>query len=246
MFPIYIPSKGRAACLKTAALLNADCLDYSVVVEPQEAEAYQDYPILVLPEDNQGLAYSRQFIKFHSKSQGEKWHWQLDDDINRFLLRFPGVPVKHVSASEALGHVEHNVLRYSNVGQAGMNQNSWPSSADIKWNNLPVQAVLNNNATASRYRSLEPFEDLDYTLQVLDEGFCTMLFDRLRTDTPKTGSNEGGLNKVYKNWSHMHRSMSAIIKAFPGLSMNYDAKGWHLKKNRIFSTFKQKPILISK
>lgn len=243
MFPIYIPSKGRAQNLKTARLL--DGLSFDIVVEPQDVKAYRDagyeQHILALPEDNKGLAYARNWIKEHSKWLGEKYHWQLDDDIKSFLYRADGKPVEHVCSFNALTIVETHVKKYSNIGQAGLNQNSWPPTTDIKINNLPVQAVLNNNAVCASYRDRQPLEDFDYTLQVLSEGWCTMMFDRLRTSCPVTGTNEGGLFETYQNKNKILRSMQAMVKDFPTLSLVQDDKGWHLKKNRIWSTFKQKP-----
>lgn len=241
MYPIYIPSKGRPEC-KTARLLEG--LSFSIVVEPQDLEAYLEsgYNPLVLPYNNRGIGYCRQWIKHVSTTLGYKYHWQLDDDINSFLLRLPGHRVQHVSAETALGHVEQHVNQYFNIGQAGLNQNSWPPGKDkIKINNLPVQAVLNNNACQASYRDRQPIEDLDYTLQVLKEGWCTLMFDWLRTSCPVIGSNAGGLSETYKSQKKIFNSMQAIVKDFPTMSIARDAKGWHLKKNRIFSTFKQQP-----
>lgn len=40
-FPVYVPSKGRADCATTPALLDQAGVRYRLVVEPQEAEAYR-------------------------------------------------------------------------------------------------------------------------------------------------------------------------------------------------------------
>lgn len=197
-----------------------------------------------LPKDNQGLAYSRQFCKDDSTKAGAKYHWQLDDDIRSFLLRKQGGH-EVLSSHDALSQIEAEVLRYKNIGQAGMNQNSWPPNYDrpIAINNLPVQAFLVNNSVKARFR-LPILNDMDFTMQVLNEGFCTLLFDTLRTNCPPIGTNAGGLNDVYKKQEVILKSMQQIVKDNPSMSIDKDEKGWHLKKNRIWSTFKQRPILI--
>ncbi len=84
-YPVYIPSKGRAAQVLTAKCFAADGVPFRLVVEPQEVEAYAAVwgrsCLLILPENNQGLVYARNWIKAYSIAQGQERHWQFDDDI---------------------------------------------------------------------------------------------------------------------------------------------------------------------
>jgi len=125
-----------------------------------------------------------------------------------------------------------------------MNQNSWPPNYDrpIAVNNLPVQAFLVNNNVRAQYRAVEPLEDFDFTLRTLREGWTTLMFDCLRTSCPVIGTNAGGLSEVYKSQDKILKSIQQIVRDFPTMSIDKDSKGWHLKKNRIWSTFKQRPI----
>lgn len=231
---------------KTTWLLEQSKLPFYIVVEPQDFEEYfvrYAGKVLVLPLDNQGLAYSRQWIKEHAVATGERYHWQLDDDIRSFMRRSPISATQTITAREALEEIEHEVQWYRRIGQAGTNQNSWPpSEIAVHVNKLAVQCVLNNNTTMARYRPRMPIEDMDYTLQVLSEGFCTMMFDHIRTNTPPIGTNSGGLEDVYNNQPKVLKSMQEVVASFPILSIDQDDKGWHLRRNRIWSTFKQRPI----
>jgi len=248
MFPIYIPSKGRAE-LKGGTIDTLGGLPFKIVCEPQEYSAYYDRVgparVIRLPKNNQGLAFSRQFIKQYSTDCGDEYHWQMDDDIRSFLFRKKGGH-EILPAQEALKQVEQEVLRYNNIGQAGMNQNSWPPNCDrpIVVNGLPVQSFLVNNSVKAEFR-LRRLNDMDFTMQILREGWCSLMFDLLRTNCPPIGTNAGGLHDVYQKKEILLESMRQIVKDNPSMSIEQDEKGWHLKKNRIFSTFKQQPIPVN-
>ena len=246
-FPIYIPSRSRWDSMATHKLLiQSGISNFFIVVEPGDQEFEYTHAgfgenLLVLPEQNKGLFYSRQFCKDHSTEAGDRYHWQLDDDIRSFLSRNPGEKTGHPSASDALCAIEHEVLKYTNIGQAGMNQNSFPPGVSpIKVNHLPVQAFMVNNRVESKFRT-RIMNDFDFTLQVLREGWCTFMFDHIRTNTPAIGTNKGGLHEVYKNRKVIVETMEFMCKEFGTMTIDEDEKGPHLRKNRIFSTFKQQP-----
>jgi len=83
--PIYVPSKGRATTSKTIPQLPEE-EEWSVVLEPQDVERYAlpEKRVIVLPENDRGLAYARQFILAHARSKKLGWFWMLDDDISGF------------------------------------------------------------------------------------------------------------------------------------------------------------------
>src|SRR5690348_8280791 len=83
-YPVYIPSKGRAALkMSTANCLIRDGVPFWLVVEPQELEEYAaHYPrerLIVTPFSNLGAPTTRNWIKDLSVSRGEVRHWQIDD-----------------------------------------------------------------------------------------------------------------------------------------------------------------------
>lgn len=247
-FPIYIPSKGRPDQTRcTTALLDEAGIDYTVVVEPQDAKAYRARyrdKIAVLPANDRGSFYARKYAHHLARKSGAAYHWQIDDDLRRFLYRAPGVKQTTIDPGKALREMELETLRFKNIGQAGTNQNSWPPSKHAsKINNLPVQCVLIRNDVKARYRCTGGnLVDFDFTLQVLTEGWCTIMFDYLRTDTPAIGTNQGGCYTMYRNQSKMRAAAEQMCAWYPVLSYIEDAKGIHIKKNRIWSTFQQRPI----
>ena len=76
---IYIPTLGRIGKQQTFDNLPSFVQDITVlVVQPQEQESHKGYPILVLPEDNIGLAKTRKWIYDYA---GEERWGTLDDDL---------------------------------------------------------------------------------------------------------------------------------------------------------------------
>jgi len=195
-YPIYIPSKGRAGRSETARLFDSEGVPYLVVVEPQEVDAYAQRidksKLVVLPENDQGLVYSRNFCKQHSIDSGAERHWQFDDDI-RLIGRMYKRYRLRIDAGIALAECENFVERYENVGLASLNHigflppkmrippfylNARCYTCFLMWNELP-------NTFRNRYN-----EDTDMTLQVLAAGYCTILFNTFYMQTGST--NSGG------------------------------------------------------
>lgn len=88
MIPILINTKGRAGKTRTTALLDEAGLDYTLVVEPKEEAAYREAAsprarIAVLPKNDGGLAFSREFARRVGEAEAENFVI-LDDDIITF------------------------------------------------------------------------------------------------------------------------------------------------------------------
>ena len=87
-YPVYIPSKGRWEARLTVKALERISIPYHVVIEEQEYNSYASVinpdRILVLPFRDRGLIASRCWIMERSIEQGDKRHWQIDDNIRDF------------------------------------------------------------------------------------------------------------------------------------------------------------------
>jgi hypothetical protein len=253
MFPIYIPSKGRPKCL-TAKLLSG--LNYYVVVEPQDADAYAGLPLVVLPANNQGIGYSRNWIKSYSANLGEKYHWQIDDDMKSFCSRVPGKPfVGNISPELALMEAELLVAKYCNIGELGIGCNAWPPPEDyLSINKQPHQCILINNDTKSNFRSeFNPVEDLDFTLQVLTEGWCTILMNHLRTCSVSATSGklrgkiiEYDVESLNAYRIKVRMKMEKLCAAWPSLplsvKMTNDGRPQIRRGKKVWAAFKQRPL----
>ena len=208
-YPIYIPSKGRADILMTAQMFDADGVNYRVVVEPSQVELYKAFRdrLLVLPEDSKGLVYSRNWIKQHSISEGHARHWQFDDDIRRIIRINKGHKISAAS-NVAICAMEDFVDRYENVALSSFNSQFF---VPLDSNNAPpfylnmrcytVFLMLNSLPNTWRHRFNE---DTDMTLQVLADGWCTVLFNAFTIETPGTMSFKGGQTDIYVNDGRLH------------------------------------------
>lgn len=201
-YAIYIPSKNRPNC--TTPKLLGD-REWYLVVEPQNVDAYREVwgeeRLIVLPENDQGLRYSRVFIKNLSTSKGEERHWQLDDDLKAFR-RWEGK--KSIASDESiLSEVESFVDRYENIGIGSLEWDTWPASKPYGINTYCYCAILVMNRMESQWHP-EAFDDLAFTLLCLDEGFCTVVFHFLRFRAAKCGVTPGGLYEdFYQKGKHV-------------------------------------------
>lgn len=202
-YPVFIPSKGRAEGVLTAKCFSTDGVPFKLVVEPQEAESYAkvwgEDKLLILPENNQGLVYSRNWIKSYSIERGDARHWQFDDDIRSCGRLYRGFRM-YCSARLALAIVEDFVERYENVGLASLNDQKFlvatkgtqlDSYPPFYLNHRCYTCFLVLNALPYKYR-YRYNEDTDMTLQVLAGGWCTMLFNTFNMVSPATLTRSGG------------------------------------------------------
>lgn len=223
-YPIFIPSKGRAANLLTAAMFDSSGVPYSVVVEPSQVDAYQKWAdrLLVLPENDKGLVYARNWIKDHARAEGLERHWQFDDDIQYMARVYRGNRLP-LAANLALGFAEEFVDRYENVALASFNSIFFATCrygvTDAKFPPFYLNArcytcFLVNNSLPNRWRRRYN-EDTDMSLQVLADGWCTVLFNAFLIWTPETMSFKGGQTDIYVNDGRL-RMARQLESMWPG------------------------------
>eukprot|EP00760_Papus_ankaliazontas_P018520 PhM_4_TR17525/c0_g1_i1/m.3820 len=90
VYPVFIPSKGRAGKPGTWDHLTSSEIPFTVVVEPQEYTAYKAAfdgnafaSVARLPMNDQGVCYVRNHI-LEKLSPKSGWWWCIDDDIQVF------------------------------------------------------------------------------------------------------------------------------------------------------------------
>ena len=209
-YPIYIPSKGRAASCLTAQALEREGTPFHVVVEEQERAAYAAVfgaeRLLVLPFRDRGLVPVRNWIKEHSTQAGNKRHWQLDDDLTSLRQctkggRAPREFKRLLKASEEF------VDRYTNVAIAGLKSSAYGHQTKVpfKTNQQVYCCVLVLNELPYQWRGKQG-EDTDFSLQVLAGGWCTVLFQAFQFDAASTGSMSGGNTDGYEGDGRIERA----------------------------------------
>jgi TET-Associated Glycosyltransferase len=201
--PIYVCSKGRPDA-PLFGLLRKELLRYRVIVEPQDEARYAPlHPgLLVLPENDQGLAYARQFALDHVRNEGGAHYWMLDDDVRSFHEAWNGKNHPR-SARRVLGLAE----KFSGIAQAKdveivsleYSQFSWNAKVgQVSWNSYCDCAVLIDARTLADYRLQLPLKvDRDFTLSVIASGKRTARLRDLSFQVPTNGSNKGGLHDRY-------------------------------------------------
>lgn len=206
VLPILIPSKNRPNS-KLFAMLRSDNLLFNIVVEPQDRQQYIDAGysdiLIILPENDQGLPYARNFILNYCRSSKIPWFWMLDDDISNFYELVNSKNVK-IGASRALEIAETFFKANTSIGQVGLEyqQFSWSQKKDFHINSYCDVCVCINTAAARGLKFRESVLlklDRDFTLQILANGYKTLKVSKVSFACPKNGSNVGGLYDVYKS-----------------------------------------------
>lgn len=231
-YPIYIPSKARAASLFTARMFRKDKVPFRVVVEPSQEKAYVaagwGENLLLLPEDGKGLTYSRNFITDHARATGIERHWQFDDDVRTMIRLHKGTRIPCAS-NIALSVGEDFVERYTNVAIASFNSEFFcPVNNGVSVQQWPpfyrnarcYTNMLFWNKLNNRWRGLYN-EDTDMTLQVLSEGFCTLLFNAFMMRTFATMTSKGGQTTKYGALDGRLKMSRELERRWPGVVTTY-------------------------
>jgi hypothetical protein len=221
-YPVYVPSKGRwrPADATTARFLLRDQVPFRMVVEPQEAEAYEALVgrerLLVLPFQDlgQGSIPARNWIMEHSIQEGHARHWQLDDNI-REIRRLHGGRRIPCAAGPALKVVEVFSDRYTNVALAGLNYNMFglPGQPPFYVNVHVYSCTLVDNQIPYRWRGRFN-EDTDLCLQVLAGGLCTVLVNVFLIFKIRTMKVQGGNTEDYQGDGRL-RMARGLQEAWP-------------------------------
>lgn len=205
MKPLLIPSKNRADS-KLFNLLAKDNINFKIVIEPQDENNYRnkgwDKNLLLLPENNRGLVYSRNFILNYARKNNIEWLWMCDDDVKGFYQTINNKN-QSISPLTAFNLAEEKFISRKNIAQCSMEyqQYAWSQKKDIITNSYcDVVVCINiNNTIGINYRQQVILkEDRDFTLQCLSLGYDVIRTGKISFGCPKNGSNKGGLYDVYR------------------------------------------------
>jgi len=223
-YPIYVISKGRYNKCLTARELTKLSVDFTLVVEPQEAKLYKArWPktnMLLTPFSNlgQGSIPVRNFVWEHSINLGVDKHWILDDNIEGFHRLHQNEKYK-VGDGTIFRCCEDFTDRYSNIGLSGMNYHSFCKATDpippFYLNTRIYSCILIDNTLPYRWRG-KFNEDTDLSLNVLKSGLCTILFNAFLCGKVTTMRMQGGnTDNVYKETNQREEFVDSLIKQHP-------------------------------
>ena len=221
---MYVISKGRADACLTANFLVKDGVPFHLVVEPQEAEAYAEKygaeKILELPFSNLGLGGipARNWVWEHSKAEGHKRHWILDDNIYNVHRLNHGRRIV-CSSGVAFRACEDFTERYENIAISGLNYSMF--AIDNKGTMPPFylnvhvySCLLILNSLPNRWRGRYN-EDTDLCLQVLAAGWCTVLFNAFTIAKVRTMTMKGGNSAELYRGDGRLKMASALKRMWP-------------------------------
>ncbi len=246
-YHIYIPSKGRASHCVTANIIKEAGLSFTLIVEPQDYKEYVKHfskkEVEALPKNDKGLYYARNYCLELSRSKGEKAHWQLDDDIRKFMRRIDGKNTK-VTPTACIKPLEKILDSYKGLSVVAHRYTSFAFAQKDKlsFNQNPCSSILVKNSVKAKWRK-GTVDDADFALQILMSGSSTIITNRYLIDTIPHMKQKGGLTDVaLSGYSRKVRFMK-LIEDYPDwfkLSEKPDGTA-KLVHCRVWSKFKQRP-----
>lgn len=261
-YPVYIVSKGRSSNGLTTRALHEMGVPHYVVVEQQELNDYKNGrcfgELIVLPTkykeeyelcDDFGFSKStgpgpaRNFCIDHSKLNGFKRHWVMDDNIDAFHYMNRNEKFE-VRTGSTLKAAEDFVDRYSNVPVSGLNYYSFCKKTDkvppYILNTRIYSCLLIENDSGYRWRARYN-EDTDLSLRVLKDGLCTIQFNaflcgKITTQRMRGGNSadfydEEGTMPKSKMLADLHPDVAKVVFKFNRWHHHVDYSPF--KKNRL-------------
>jgi len=248
-FPIYIPSKRRPGRVLVARQFDADAIPYRIVVEPQDYDLYlEQYPaekLLALDLNDGGIAYVRNFIKDHALASGYEYHWQFDDNVRSFAIRRNG-KAKIARPVNALSFIESVVTSFTRIGGANFSNGAFAFSYDNKsvfaLNNQVYCAMLLRTDTKARFRK-GIHEDTDYSLQILSEGWSTIVCKRVVMTKTNTMTMSGGNTDSEYAGNGRRIRFERLVAEWPEAKFRLKERNgvWTVTPSRIWGKFPQRP-----
>lgn len=223
-YPVYIPSKGRYDNCLTADLFVKHKVPFYLVVEPQEYEdyvkKYGDKSVLKLPFSNRGSVIpTRNWIKEHSTKNGYKRHWQWDDNIKDTYRFYRGKRIK-CPAGVSMAVAEDFSDRYENIAITGLEYTMFgfyqAKTSPFQLNIRVYSCSLINNEIPHKWRGSYN-EDTDLCLQVLSDGWCTVLINAFMCDKQATMTMGGGNTAVLYQGDGRAKMARSLERLWPGV-----------------------------
>lgn len=250
-YPIYIISKGRAERCLTARELNIMNVPYRLVIEPQEKDLYGKIwgydNLLITPFSNsgQGSIPVRNFVWEHSKQNGYKRHWVLDDNLEGFHRLNRNMKPK-VTDGTIFRCCEDFTERYENVPISGMNYYSFCKTTDrvppFYLNTRIYSCILIDNDLEFKWRG-KFNEDTDLSLRALKAGYCTILFNAFLVGKVTTMRMKGGnTGEVYGDTNNRKEFAESLQKQHPDVvKVTWKFNRWHHQVN--YKPFKKNKLI---
>ncbi len=214
-YPIYIVSLGRANSRLTSKTLEAMNVPYYIVVEPQEYDTYASVidpkkiltlPYVTDPKNPTGPGRARNWCRDHSIHKGYARHWVMDDNIHGFYRLHKNRRYR-VADGAIFRAAEDFVDRYSNVWVAGFQYRFFcaqkseypPFVANTRiYSCLLIENTMILDIDGDKFLWRERYnEDTILSLDVLENGYCTVQFNSFLQGKVGTQTLKGGNSGIF-------------------------------------------------
>ena len=215
---IFVPSKNRVSNAKLLHIANEQNFKLTVVIEPQDEIKYREVFInldfLILPINNGGITYVRNFIKEYTEKNNIDQYWQLDDDISNLYHRDGTKMIK--DNFDVLNKASESFMA-NNIALGGLEyqQFAWSSTKEFVNNSFCDSCVFVDNTKLNglRYRKyVEGKEDRDFAMQVIKLGQKTARTTLYAFTAPPNGSNAGGLKEIFYDLGKEQICVSRMVE----------------------------------
>lgn len=204
-YPVFVPTKGRWETRFTIRYFESIGIPYKAVIEAQEYDSYaaviDPQKIIVLPHRDKGLVVTRNWIWDYAQNELQTpYFWTFDDNIEG-LWRWHQNSKVQMSSAAGLCAIEDWSERYDNLAISGMNyfmfiKARYPDDP-IRMNTRIYSNMLIRTDIPYRNRGFYN-DDTDLCLQVLDDGWCTALFNAFLIKKIVTMTLSGGMTPHYQ------------------------------------------------
>jgi hypothetical protein len=200
---IFIPTKNR---VNNSTLLNfaeTQNQKVTIIVEPQDFDNYKtkfpNFEYLVLPINDGGITYVRNYIKQYTEENSISNYWQLDDDLTGLFYR-EGTKLIRSDFDVLYKAQQEFKNKKIALGSLEYRQFAWSANKDIILNSFCDSCVYVDNVKTFglRYRDyVSGKEDRDFAMQVIKSGESTGRTTLYAFSAPPNGSNAGGLKETF-------------------------------------------------
>ena len=249
-FPIYIVSKGRWQRNPTSRELMSMNVPFKMIVGKERLlvlpQEYKDNYDTFWDDDDErtGAGAARNFAWQHSIDNGYDWHWVMDDNIESFERLNKNLKVKCTSGTP-FRIMEDFVLRYKNIGQAGLNYSFFCPAYDSRppfiTNTRIYSCLLQRNDLPFRWRGRYN-EDTDLSLRIMEAGWVTVQFNCFLQGKRATQTVRGGNSKEFYDNEGTYNKSKMLEELQPKYAkVVWKFNRWHHQVD--YSPFKKNKLI---
>lgn len=257
-YPLYIPSKGRWDVRLTSDSLIRMGIKHYIIVEESQYEEYKKHvdekwvTLLILPQKfldeyptldehgstkSKGPGAARNFAWHHSKTNGFKRHWVMDDNI-QYFYRYDADRRVNCHSPALFRVMEDFCDQYDNIAMAGPNYRFFvvpgKSIPPVVFNTRIYSCNLILNDLPNRPNG-EPFmwrgrynEDTIISLDMLESGYVTAQFNTFLQGKTGTQVVKGGNTAEFYAKEGTKPKSQMLVDAYPDVSeLVWKFGRWH-------------------